>query len=54
MSLSLESYSNANRDLDDIETFIEIHIEQGKRLEKEELPCGIVTGKMPYLLPVSL
>jgi allantoate deiminase len=44
VGLSLESYSNAKRDLDDIETFIEIHIEQGKRLEKEELPCGIVTG----------
>ncbi|MFD1040372.1 M20 family metallo-hydrolase [Virgibacillus byunsanensis] len=44
VGLSVEGYSNASRNLDDIEMFVEVHIEQGKRLEKENLPCGIVTG----------
>lgn len=44
VGLSLESYVSAKRDLDEIDSFVEVHIEQGKRLEKEGLPCGIVTG----------
>src|SRR5699024_5443212 len=32
------------RDFSDVELFIEVHIEQGKRLEKADLPCGIVSG----------
>src|SRR5699024_1408487 len=31
-------------DIKGIETFVEVHIEQGKRLEQEDLPCGIVLG----------
>lgn len=44
VGLSLESYVAAKRDLSQIDSFVEVHIEQGKRLEKEGLPCGIVTG----------
>ena len=44
IGLSVASYMSAKRPLTDIETFVEVHIEQGKRLEKEGLPCGIVTG----------
>ncbi|WP_217697240.1 M20 family metallo-hydrolase [Virgibacillus siamensis] len=44
IDLSVDSYSNAKRNPTDIEMFIEVHIEQGKRLEKKGLPCGIVTG----------
>lgn len=43
--LTLEDYKNAKRDLKSAyELFIEVHIEQGKRLEKLNLPCGIVNG----------
>ncbi|MFU0789149.1 M20 family metallo-hydrolase [Virgibacillus proomii] len=42
--LSVESYQNAARDMKEIELFVELHIEQGKILEKENVPCGIVTG----------
>lgn len=38
------SYVAARRDMKDIALFVEVHIEQGKRLEKAGLPCGIVTG----------
>lgn len=44
VGLSALSYEKASRNINDIETFVELHIEQGKRLEKEDLPCGIVTG----------
>lgn len=44
VGLTAEGYAKTGRDLDQIETFVEVHIEQGKRLEKENLPCGIVTG----------
>lgn len=44
VGLSVQGYAEAGRQLDEIELFVEVHIEQGKRLEKEELPCGIVTG----------
>ncbi|HET7578323.1 MAG TPA: M20 family metallo-hydrolase [Bacillales bacterium] len=42
--LSLKSLSESKRDLREIEAFVEVHIEQGKRLEKAEAPVGIVTG----------
>lgn len=44
VDLTVEGYANAAKKINDIETFVEVHIEQGKRLEKEDLPCGIVTG----------
>jgi allantoate deiminase len=44
VDLSSESYQHALRDFSDVELFIEVHIEQGKRLEKAGLPCGIVSG----------
>ncbi|MFC0469825.1 Zn-dependent hydrolase [Halalkalibacter kiskunsagensis] len=42
--LTLDGFVSAKRNLSDIAAFVEVHIEQGKRLEKEELPVGIVTG----------
>lgn len=44
VGLSKEGYANAGRDLAKIERYIEVHIEQGKRLESANLACGIVTG----------
>ncbi|MFD2042861.1 M20 family metallo-hydrolase [Ornithinibacillus salinisoli] len=44
VGLTVGEYVASKRNLDEIEMFIEVHIEQGKRLEKEKLPCGIVTG----------
>ena len=42
--LSVESYFEAKRNPRDIAAFVEVHIEQGKQLEKEQLPTGLVTG----------
>ncbi|UCZ55174.1 Zn-dependent hydrolase [Bacillus shivajii] len=42
--LSVEGFLNAKRDLSNIHSFIEVHIEQGKILEKENLSVGAVTG----------
>jgi allantoate deiminase len=42
--LNVEGFTEAKRDLSDIDAYVEVHIEQGKRLEKENLPVGIVTG----------
>ncbi|MCP8617884.1 M20 family metallo-hydrolase [Salirhabdus salicampi] len=44
IGLTEEEFFQSERDLTKIEAFIEVHIEQGKRLEKEQLPVGIVTG----------
>ncbi|MFA1820078.1 M20 family metallo-hydrolase [Virgibacillus oceani] len=44
VDLSLDSYQKALMDFSDVGLFIEAHIEQGKRLEKAGLPCGIVSG----------
>lgn len=44
VGLTVEGYEAAAREMDEYELFIEVHIEQGKRLEREKLPCGIVTG----------
>lgn len=44
VGLSTDSYQNSVRDFSDVELFLEVHIEQGKRLERAGLPCGIVSG----------
>ena len=44
VGLSVAGYEKASRNIDEIDTFVELHIEQGKRLEQENLPCGIVSG----------
>ncbi len=41
---TFEKFKNSVRNEDIWELFVEIHIEQGKRLEKMDLPVGIVTG----------
>lgn len=54
VGLSVDGFENAKRDFEEIETFVEVHIEQGKRLERENLPCGIVTGIAgPYWLKLT-
>lgn len=54
VGLSVEGFEGAKRNHDDIESFVEVHIEQGKRLEKEGLPCGVVTGIAgPYWLKLT-
>lgn len=42
--LSINHFLNAKRDFNEINMFVEVHIEQGKRLEKADVPVGIVTG----------
>ncbi|MFD2922426.1 M20 family metallo-hydrolase [Halobacillus naozhouensis] len=42
--LSEESFAGAVRNLKEIESFVEVHIEQGKKLEQQNLPVGIVSG----------
>ncbi|WP_347862253.1 hydantoinase/carbamoylase family amidase [Salimicrobium sp. PL1-032A] len=44
VDLSLETFPEAEREVRDINMFVEVHIEQGKQLEKEDVPVGIVTG----------
>lgn len=44
VGLTVEGYETTSREQEEIEMYVEVHIEQGKRLEKENLPCGIVTG----------
>ncbi|WP_449537953.1 M20 family metallo-hydrolase [Ferdinandcohnia sp. Marseille-Q9671] len=44
VGLSVDEFFNSKRDLSQLEAFVEIHIEQGKRLEKKGVPVGIVTG----------
>lgn len=44
MGLTTNGYVEARREQHEIEMFVEVHIEQGKRLEKQNLPCGVVTG----------
>jgi allantoate deiminase len=41
---TLEGFSQAKRENLGIERFIEVHIEQGKKLEQTNLPVGIVKG----------
>lgn len=42
--LSIDRYFASKRKLEEISAFVEVHIEQGKQLEKEDLPVGVVTG----------
>jgi allantoate deiminase len=42
--LTLKGFFDARRDLKEIKAFVEVHIEQGTTLEKENVPVGIVTG----------
>ncbi|WP_035322129.1 Zn-dependent hydrolase [Peribacillus kribbensis] len=42
--LTLEGIQKAKRDMEKLHAYIEVHIEQGKRLEKENMPVGVVTG----------
>ncbi|MFD1780203.1 M20 family metallo-hydrolase [Fredinandcohnia salidurans] len=44
IGLPVDGYFNSKRDLSKLEAFVELHIEQGKRLEKAGVPVGIVTG----------
>ncbi|WP_453993230.1 M20 family metallo-hydrolase [Bacillus nitroreducens] len=44
IGLSVDEFFASKRDLSKLEAFVEIHIEQGKRLEKAGVPVGIVTG----------
>lgn len=54
VGLTVEGFKEAKRDYSEIESFVEVHIEQGKRLEKEHLPCGIVSGIAgPYWLKLT-
>lgn len=41
---SPQEFRDAKRDMKELEIFIEVHIEQGKKLEKDNLPVGIVSG----------
>ncbi|HSP22150.1 MAG TPA: Zn-dependent hydrolase [Planococcus sp. (in: firmicutes)] len=41
---SLAAFKGAKRDVTELELFVEVHIEQGKRLEQENQPVGIVSG----------
>ena len=41
---SLDAFQNSVRDLSELELFVEVHIEQGTRLEQEDEPVGIVSG----------
>lgn len=42
---SLKDYRQAKRNIyEELELFVELHIEQGKRLEQEQQPVGIVSG----------
>lgn len=41
---SLQEFKDAKRDISELELFVEVHIEQGKKLEKADQPVGIVSG----------
>ncbi|TWT07233.1 Zn-dependent hydrolase [Planococcus sp. CPCC 101016] len=41
---NLDDFKAAKRDLSELELFVEVHIEQGKKLEKANQPVGIVSG----------
>ncbi|UOQ94538.1 M20 family metallo-hydrolase [Halobacillus shinanisalinarum] len=44
VGLSAESFAGAARNLNEVGSFVEVHIEQGKKLEEQNLPIGIVSG----------
>lgn len=41
---SLQDFKDAKRDVTELELFVEVHIEQGKKLEQANQPVGIVSG----------
>lgn len=41
---SLQAFKEAKRDVTELEMFVEVHIEQGKKLEQADQPVGIVNG----------
>ena len=41
---SVDAYLGANKEKTEIEAFVEVHIEQGKILERDGQPVGIVSG----------
>jgi len=41
---SLQAFKEAKRDMNELEMFVEVHIEQGKKLEQADQPVGIVNG----------
>lgn len=41
---TVSAFEQAKRNLDEVAHFVEVHIEQGKELEKADLPVGIVSG----------
>ncbi|MBT2570471.1 M20 family metallo-hydrolase [Planococcus sp. ISL-110] len=41
---TLDAFKAAKRDISELELFVEVHIEQGKKLEKANEPVGIVSG----------
>lgn len=41
---SLQAFKDAKRDVTEFEMFVEVHIEQGKKLEQANQPVGIVSG----------
>ncbi|AST92375.1 allantoate amidohydrolase [Sutcliffiella cohnii] len=48
-----EQFKKAKRNMEEVELFVEVHIEQGKQLEKANMPVGIVTGIAgPYVMEV--
>lgn len=52
--LRVDHFLRAKRDFAQCKAFIEVHIEQGKRLEKQYLPVGVVTGIAGlYLLKIT-
>ncbi|GAA0466466.1 M20 family metallo-hydrolase [Alkalibacillus silvisoli] len=44
VGLTPKGFKEAKRDLSQVKAFVEVHIEQGKQLEKRNLPVGVVTG----------
>lgn len=44
VGLDMKKLPDAKRDFESIDAFIEVHIEQGKRLEKADQPVGVVSG----------
>ncbi|MFC7062564.1 M20 family metallo-hydrolase [Halobacillus seohaensis] len=44
VGLSSQGFFNAQRNLEEIAHYVEVHIEQGKILEQDDLPTGIVSG----------
>src|SRR5699024_1811549 len=55
VGLRADEFVKAKRDFSNDELYIEVHIEQGKRLERRNLPCGIVSGIAgPYWLECTI